>query len=343
MASETIGVGVVGLGFMGTTHLRQYSKLPHVRIVAVCDAVRIPDSGKLSQVAGNLGGDEPLHLDWSAIRATRRFEDLLVDPEVELVDLCVPTPLHADMAIAALEAGKHVVCEKPLARTAALAHRIADVAERVRVFFLPAMCIRFWPEYAWLKEAISSGRYGRVRAARFRRVSEPPGWSRDFLDGSKSGGALLDLHIHDVDFVQFCFGKPRAVMAVGGSWISGAVDHVVALYKVASGAVVSAEGGWCMTRGFGFHMGFTVQFERATVDYDVNRGPEALKLFEEGQPPRVVKCEGPDGYYGELSYMVECIRSGRRPERVTAREAAVAVEICEAEERSIQTGSVVEL
>lgn len=336
-----VNVGVVGLGFMGVTHLRAYLKIPGARITAICDAARLPVDGDFSKISGNLGGGEPLRLDMTGVMATRRFEDLLENPNVDLVDVCVPTAAHPALAIAALKAGKHVVCEKPLARTAALAREIAATAATARGYFLPAMCIRFWPEYVWLKNAIASGRYGRVLAARFRRVAEPPGWSPDFMDGAKSGGALLDLHIHDVDFIQYCFGRPRSVFAAGFSSLSGAIDHVVAVFQVASGAVVSAEGGWAMTKGFGFHMGWTVQFERATADYDCNRGAEALKLFEEGHPPTTVTCPGGDGYLGELTHMIESIEQGRPPTVVTADEAAATVEIVEAEAESIRTGGVV--
>src|ERR1051325_8728872 len=102
---------------------------------------------------------------------------------------------------------------------------------------MPAMCLRFWPEWAWVKRAIDDGRFGKVLAARFRRVAEPPGWGQhNFLEGSKSGGALLDLHIHDVDFVLQCFGRPCAVFATGYTKLSGAVDHVVAQYQFPAGA-----------------------------------------------------------------------------------------------------------
>lgn len=336
-----VNVGIVGLGFMGVTHIRAYLKIPGVRIAALCDAARLPVDGDFSSISGNIGGQEPLKLDMTGVRATKQFDELLTDPGIDLIDICVPTLAHPKLAIAALKAGKHVVCEKPLARTAALAREIAAVAESAQGFFLPAMCIRFWPEYVWLKEAIESGRYGRVRAARFRRVSEPPGWSTDFMDGARSGGALLDLHIHDVDFVQYCFGRPQAVFATGFSALSGAIDHVTAQFLVAGGVAVSAEGGWAMTAGFGFHMGYTVQFERATADFDCNRGVDALRLFEAGQAARSVACPAGDGYLGELAHMIESIAAGHAPTVVSARDAASAVEIVEAEAESIRTGQVV--
>ena len=161
--------------------------------------------------------------------------------------------------------------------------------------------------------------------------------------GQNSGGALFDLHIHDTDFVQFCFGRPRAVFSTGFTKVSGAIDHVVTQYQFASGVTVHAEGSWAMTEGFGFNMAYTAIFERATLDYDLARGPEALRLFEQGQAPRTIRCEGDDGYVGELRHIVEAIQSGRPPNVVTAQDGLSAVEICAAEEQSVREGRLISL
>ena len=125
--------------------------------------------------------------------------------------------------------------------------------------------------------------------------------------------------------------------------VSGAVDHVVTEYEVAGGALVHAEGAWCFTPGFGFNMSYTVNFERATVDYDLARGADALKVCEAGQPAQVLKLGQPDGYVGELRHFVECCVSGAVPTVVTADDGVSSLEICEAEEKSIQTGLPVAL
>jgi predicted dehydrogenase len=339
-----INVAVVGLGFMGITHLKAYRRIPNARIAALCDAVRLPVDGVLSAAGGNIGSDDSITFDMSEVKATHHLDELLADPSIDLIDICVPTLVHPKLAIAALKAGKHVICEKPLARTAAAAREIEQAAASAKGFFMPAMCIRFWPEYAWLKQAIDQQTYGRVLSARFRRVSEPPAWGREhFFDGAKSGGAILDLHIHDADFVQFCFGRPKAVFAQGFSLYSGEIDHVVAQYQVDSGAAVSAEGGWVMGDGHGFEMAFTVIFEKATVDFNSKAGAEGLRLFENGGQKQTITVEPGDGYLCELSYMIQCIEDGRAPTLVTARDGASAVEICEAEGESIATGRIVTL
>ena len=336
-----VNVAIVGLGFMGLTHIKSYQQLPGARIVAVCDAVRLPVNGVLAGVNGNITGSDAIDLGKN-IRTYQKLEDLLADGEVELVDLCVPTPLHLPQTIAALQASKHVLCEKPLARTSALSREIVNAARSAKGFFMPAMCMRFWPGWAWLKELARQNTYGKILTARFRRVSAPPGWSRDsYFKGGDSGGALLDLHIHDTDFVQFLFGRPTSVFSTGQSRFSGAIDHVVTQYKVAGGATVYAEGSWLLTSGFS--MAFTVVFERATIDFESARGADALQLMEESKPARVVKPEGVDGYVEELRHFITAIQSGQPPTVVTAADGLSAVEICEAEEKSVQTGHVVEL
>jgi predicted dehydrogenase len=341
VSNRKVKVAVVGLGFMGITHIKAYQQIESARLVRVCDAVRLPVNGVLAGVSGNISGSDAVHLG-NHVRVCRQLEEVLADPAVELVDLCVPTPLHAPQAIAALQAGKHVICEKPLARNSALARDIVKAAKSAKGFFMPAMCMRFWPGWARLKELAAKNTYGKILAARFRRVSAPPGWSRDsYFKGTDSGGALLDLHIHDTDFVQFLFGRPSSVFSTGLSRFSGAIDHVVTQYVVANGATVYAEGSWLLTQGFG--MSYTVHFERATLDFDSARGAEALRVEEEGQPARVVKSEGPDGYGGELRHMVQAIQNAKPPTVVTAQDGLSAVEICEAEEKSVRTGQVVSL
>jgi predicted dehydrogenase len=342
MSMKTVNVGVAGIGFMGATHIKSYLKIPGARLGAICDAVRLPVNGDLSGIAGNIGDGQPLRLDMTQVKAYAKFDDLLADPAIDLVDLCVPTPQHHPLCLAALQSGKHVVCEKPLARTPALCREIVAAAAKAKGFFMPAMVMRFWPEWAWLKNAIDRQTYGKVLAARFRRVSSPPGWSKaSYFKGDDSGGALLDLHIHDTDFVQFCFGRPRGVFSVGATRFSGAADHVVTSYQVAGGIPIIAEGSWLMTEGFGFKMEYTVNFEKATADFDSGRGAEALKLYEDGQKPRVVACGSEDGYVLELRHMIESIQNGTPPAIVTAADGLSAVEICEAEEKSIKTGAVV--
>jgi predicted dehydrogenase len=211
---------------------------------------------------------------------------------------------------------------------------------------MPAMCMRFWPGWAWLRKVVAEQTFGRLLSARFRRLSEMPGWSRQgtYADaGNDLGGALFDLHIHDTDFIQFLFGRPACVFSTGVTRPSGSVDHVVTQYIYPGGPVVYAEGSWLLTKGISFQMAYTIHCEKATLDYDLARGSEPLLITEEGHPTRAMKCDGPDGYTNEIQYLLQRARSRTRPTIVTARDGLSALEICEAEEKSVKTGQVVSL
>lgn len=323
---------------MAATHIKACRKVPGVRIVALCNPSGKHLNGDFSGVHGNVGTADAVRLDMAGVGAYRDFDEFLRHPGLDLVDICSPTQAHAEQSIRALAAGRHVLCEKPAARTAAEALKVVHAARESGRYYMPAMCLRFWPEWAWLKDAVQSARYGKVLAARFRRVAQPPGWGHGhFHDGKKSGGALLDLHIHDVDFISHCFGMPSRVYAQGYSKFSGAIDHVVAQYEFASGAIVHAEGAWAMTTGFGFSMSYTVNFERATADYDGARAGQTLKVFEEGREAQTPAFSEMDGYTGELTHMVNSIRDGRAPTVATPEDGFRSISLCEAEELSIRT------
>lgn len=333
-----LNVGIVGLGYMAAMHIKAWRQVAGTQILAVCNPSGRNLDGKLSSVFGNVAGEETLQLDMSQVRAYSDYAAMLADPDIHIIDICSPTWAHHDQATSALASGVHVLLEKPVARTTKEARRIVEAAGHASNYLMPAMCLRFWPEWRLLKDAIEDQRYGKVLAARFRRVGPPPAWGKKhFHDGIKSGGALLDLHIHDVDFINWCFGKPRRVFATGYSKFSGAIDHVVAQFEVDSGAIVHAEGSWAMTPGFSFNMSYTVNFERGTLDYDVARGPDAvLKIYEEGKEPVTRKAAATDGYVGEIQYFVDAIRQGKPPTVVTAKDGLAAIEVCEAEEMSVK-------
>jgi predicted dehydrogenase len=336
-AGKKVNVAVVGLGFMGGTHLRAYQQIANANIVAVCGVNHLPVNGVLRGVNGNVKKTEDIFL--NGVKIYSDFSELLANREIELVDICTPTLLHSQQTIAALRAGKHVLCEKPLARTSANARKILQVAETSKNFLMPAMCMRFWPGWDWLKKIVAEKTFGKILAANFRRVSEMPAWSRNY-DGD-SGGALFDLHIHDSDFVNFLFGRPESVFSSGVINSQNVVSHVVTQYNYASGPTVYAEGSWLLTRGF--NMSFTIHCERATLDFDFTRGENALRVDETGKKTQTIKLEKTDGYLGETRHFVNCVATGKRPELLTARDAVTALEICEAEEKSIRSHKKINL
>lgn len=277
-SSDTLGIGVVGLGFMGCTHVRAYQSaaaagLP-CKLIAVADRSAERLCGR-AFVQGNIdtGSSEQL-FDPARVRGYLDPRELLTDPRIHAVSICTHTDTHVDLAIAALKAGKHVLVEKPVATSSAEVRRLAAVAATAGRVCMPAMVMRFWPEWTWLRDAIRAGTYGRVLSASFQRMGSAPQWTDFYRDINRSGGALFDLHIHDTDFIRWCFGEPREIVS------AGTIDHLTTLYRYDSPTSaplhVAAEGAQNITPGFGFRMRYTVVFETATADFDIARTPTLL-------------------------------------------------------------------
>jgi len=333
-----IRVGIIGLGMMGRMHYANWGKVDGAEVVAVADSDPKRAAGDLADGWSNIEGGAK-SLDMDRIAGTTDPHALIAMENVDLVDVCVPTPFHAELAAAALVGGKHCVCEKPMTRTIEQAREIVEAAEAAAGLLLPAMCMRFWPQWAWLKKAVEEGTYGKVMDASFRRVgASPPGW---FRNGEMSGGAILDLHLHDTDFVKYVFGMPAAVRSFGCKRFTGCVDQVITHYLYDDLPLVSAEGSWGMADGFGFRMDYCVNFENATAEYLMPRD-EPLVLYQDGEA-KPVAFDEPDGYLAELAYMVQCIETNQAPSVVTPADALESLTIVEAERQSVETGETVTL
>lgn len=334
-----IKVGVIGLGMMGNTHLDVYAKQAGLEVLAISDANPDRLSGK-ELAKGNIAGQAQGSFNLDTVRKYDEGMKLIADPDIDLVDICLATPLHYEFALAALEAGKHVLVEKPLCRTASDAFKLAKAAETAKGFAMPAQCMRFWPGWDWVRDAIQTGEpYGRCYSAHFRRLGTSPG-GPFYGNGELSGGALLDLHVHDIDFIQWCFGMPKAVHSTGCAKLTGAIDHVHTHYHVDADCVVTAEGGWHWGP-LPFTMQFVVDFERATVTFGMGEGLTAYEVGANAGKP--IEGRGGMGYQYEIEYLLDCIRAGSPPTTVTLADGARSVQIAEAEARSIAERATVSL
>src|SRR5436305_1584251 len=170
-----VKLGIIGLGFMGSTHAKAALQLPGVQLTAVCDKDEQCLSGDFSNVRGN-SGDVGGKVDFTGVAQHRELASLLADRNVEAVDICLPTGLHERVAIDALRAGKHVLVEKPMALDGAAADRIVAEAEKCGRILMTAQVIRFWPEYVALRDTMINGRLGALRTAVFRRRCAAPSW-----------------------------------------------------------------------------------------------------------------------------------------------------------------------
>ncbi len=335
----TIRVGVIGLGFMGQTHLDAYARQPGVEVIAIADR----DPARLQgnqQAAGNIAGANAGGFDYSKAKKYTDAMELIADADIDAVDICLPTPGHLLFGIKSIEAGKHLLLEKPVARTYADATKLVEAAEATDKVAMPAMCMRFWPGWTWLKKVIDEKTYGKVLSATFRRVASHPAGAF-YADGAQNGGAALDLHLHDADFVQYLFGMPISVTSVGYSSKTSEVDHLLTQYQVQGVPMVTAEGSWAMANGFAFRMQYMVNFENATAVFD-SAGHEKLRLSHDGQTT-AIELEAGMGYDHEIAYFLDCIRKGKKPSRVTMRDGAEAIRLVEAEVRSVRSGAKVSL
>ena len=331
-SSRELGIGIVGLGFMGQTHLGAYQRAAEAgfgnKLVAVCDADPERRAGKAT-AAGNFDTDAAEELfDPKDVKGYEDPAELFADPAVDVVSICTPTDSHVDLAIAALKAGKHVLVEKPVAVSAEEIRRLAAVDAETETLCMPAMCMRFWPAWAWLRERVREGTYGSVRSAAFQRLGTRPGWGGGFYeDDARTGGALVDLHIHDADFVRWVFGAPDELRS------TGTTAHLTTLYRYLDGpAHVVAEGGWDHTPGSPFKMRYVVIFDEATADFDLGRDDQ-LMLAKDGKF-EAISVDTINGYDGEVRHLLAAIANGTALD-ATVAEAADLAGMLEAEREAL--------
>lgn len=340
-----VKIGLSGYGFMGHMHAQCYAATGEAVVAALADV----EPEKRREAAEKIGC--PVYAS---------LGEMLAAGGVDAVDICTPTYLHEEQVLAAAAAKKPILCEKPMSLTVASCDRMIAAAAKAGVPFMIGQVIRFWPEYGIVKEIVASGRYGRAAWASARRWSPPPTWAwRGWLQNPKlSGGAVLDLHIHDQDYIAWLAGAPKYVRACGVPGPKDGVDTVLALGSDhASGARSAVEGSLTLSPGFPFNMALLVACEKATIRFDSSLTPSLAVYPFEGEafapalppPPKTGPAEAQGnigslgGYFNEIKYFVDCIASGVKPSVVTPEEAREAVRICLAVAKSAATGRVEEV
>jgi predicted dehydrogenase len=310
-------IAVVGLGVMGATHIKAWRGVSGAELAAVVSSDAKKLAGDLSGIQGNLGAVGGI-VDFSGVARYGTLEECLRDSNVEAVDICVPTDLHEELAILALRAGKHVLVEKPMALDGDGADRMMGEARQAGRVLMCAQVLRFLPEYRAAREAL--GALGSVKLAMFRRRCGAPEWSPWLADRARSGGAVYDLLIHDVDYAVGLFGKPESVMAFGV--VGQGVDWIVAEFRYGRGrAPVVIEGGWYAPGSFPWSAEFTIMGEGGTLDYSSAGTP--LRLMGTGALP----VSEADGFEEELRYFVECAATGSYPDHCPPSDSAMAVRL----------------
>lgn len=331
-----INVGIVGAGNIGRVHSRSYAQLANARVVAVADI----DHQAADAMAAKHGA-----------RAYYDMRYLFDDKDVQVVDVCLPTYLHEQGVIGAASAGKHVLCEKPVALTVDSAERMISAIEHAGVKAMVAQVIRFWPHYLTIKEMLDRGDLGLPIMAYAARLGRQPMWTSWYSDPNLSGGALLDLHVHDLDWLYYLFGRPKTVYAVGTRVNSGAWNHVLTSLDYGSHRA-AAEASFLMPDSFPFTMIFRLLCERGLAEYQyggIQSDPQAtarlhtLVAYLAGQPPQHPTCDETDPYLAEIRYFVNCLDRGESPTIATLSEARDVLQIALAARQSLETGQVISL
>ncbi len=329
-----MNVGILGSGFMGRTHAKAFAKLPDVHVVAVSSRT-MEKAAKLAQEVG--------------ARATTDDMAIIRDPSIDAISNTLPTHLHPKYTIVALEAGKHVLLEKPFALTAADCDPMIAAQKKSGKYLMLAHVLRLWPEYVALVDLVHSGAIGRPLSAVAARLSVPPGWADWFLDPELSGGAVLDLMIHDLDALNWLFGAPKSIYARGHQARPDLWNHVLAIvdYGERHGSV---EVSVMMPRDYPFTSTLKVLCEGGSVEYVFRAsgvsveagGVSSLTVYEPGHTYTLAAASG-DGYEAQAAYFVDCIRQKHAPTIGTPEQGKLAVQLANAARKSLETGKVVQM
>lgn len=331
-----IRVGIIGCGNIARTHARAYEQIANAQVVATAD-IR-PEAAEA--MAARFGA-----------RAYAHMDGLLADRAVDMADICLPTYVHEEATLAAARAGKHVLCEKPLTLSLASADRMVAAVREAGVTAMVAQVIRFWPHYLAIKRMLDTGALGAPLSVYAARLGRLPAWGTWFHDPQLSGGALLDLHVHDLDWLYYLFGRPTSVYALGVQSANGAWDHVSTALDFGSVRAV-VEASFRMPDSFPFTMYFRLLGERGMAEYQFGGGQSdpagkarlhRLVHYPHGQPAHEPACKEEDPYLAEIRYFVDCLDECRAPAVASLDEARDVLAIALAAKRSLESGEATKL
>lgn len=341
-----IKVGIAGVGFMGMIHYLAYQKLPGVKVRAICEQDKKRLAGDWRSIKGNFG-PRGTKMDLKGIDRYSELDELLADPNLDLIDVCLPPSLHAKWTIAALKSGKHVFCEKPIALNPADARRMVNTAQKAGKQLMIGHVLPFMPEYNFAYKAITGGKYGKLLGGHFKRIISDPLWLPDFYNPKITGGPMLDLHVHDAHFIRVVCGMPKAVQSVG-SMRGEVVERFSTQFRFDDPElVVTAASGVIGQQGRAFTHAYEIYLEQATILFDA---AGIGKDWVVGYPPTVLTHDGKvkrpklgsgdpcDAFAHELKEVTRCVRANTPSALLAAQLACDAVLLCQKQTQSVQRG-----
>lgn len=298
-----INVAIIGFGGIAkAAHLGPYLQLEKdglIKLVAVCDICpeRFEEKAEINI------GESDLMLDKS-VNKYADYKEMLEKESIDMVDICLPTYLHAEATIYALNAGCHVLCEKPMSLNFELCQDMINAANKNGKKLMIGQCLRFFNIYNYLKDAVTNKTFGDVKGGVFFRSSAPPiwGWENWFMNYEKSQGCITDMHVHDVDMIRYLFGEPAAVSCQTQD-IYSKKDAAYSTLKYPDFSML-AIGDWSQ-EGTAFSFGYRISFEKAIVDCAGGK----LTVYPRGAEAYCPEMPVDDCYFNEIKFFVESIES----------------------------------
>ena len=318
-----INVGIWGCGGISSFHRRAYDYLEKqgvgVKLVALCD---INKDNFNNEKKINISTDNTSRLP-IIDNCYTDIDEMLENEKLDLVDVCLPTFLHKDACIKLLEKNINVFVEKPMASSANECEEILCAAEKSKGRLMVGQCVRFMKHYNYLKEIVESKKYGRLISAEFSRLSQYPTWRK--ADCKNDSGAILDLHIHDVDFVQYVFGIPKALSSVSADNHSS-FDTVSTIFKYDEG-FVHINADWSLPQSFEFTTPYRVTFERAGIEFN---GKDKIFLYKDDERTELSEIEITQDYIREeIAYFIDIIKNNNDNNINPPTSSAMAVKLTE--------------
>jgi predicted dehydrogenase len=329
-------VGIIGAGFIAENHAKGLKQVSGAVLAGVVDKIR----DKAEKMVKNYGG-----------KVYDSVDDLLGDNEIDIVNICLPSHLHEEYAIKAANAKKHILLEKPISLSLESADRIIKSCKDNGIKLMVGQVMRFWPQYLKIKEIIESGELGDIKMVYACRLGQEPNWGDGwYKDAGKSGGVLMNLVIHDIDFLDFVFGPVESLYGVGAKKPGGGYEDVFVTFKHKNGVKALVDGSMLMTPGYPFTMGFRADGTKGTLEFSYKAGVNldenaqtSLMLYREGKDPENVPMDNYDPFYKEIQYFVDCVAAGKDPEIVPPRNTREVLRTILSILKSIEKGTVIKL
>ena len=314
-------VAIIGFGGIAkAAHLNPYLQLQNdgiVKLVAVCDVCpeQFTEKAEINIGESDSGLSEE-------VNKYTDYKEMLQKESVDMVDICLPTFLHAEATIYALNAGCHVLCEKPMSLSFDLCNAMVEAADKNGKKLMIGQCLRFFNIYNFLKDIVNNKTFGDVKGGIFFRSSAPPiwGWENWFLDYTKSQGCITDMHVHDIDMIRYLFGEPKSVSChTQDIYSKKDAAHSTLIYPDFS---ILAIGDWAQ-EGTEFSFGYRISFEKAIVDCAGGK----LTVYPRGAEAYCPEMPDDDCYFNEIKFFVESIVNGKENIANPPESAALTIKL----------------